>query len=486
MTTDVRSLTWLRKLGSGSQGEVWAAREHPLGRDVVVKVLRAELTDNDVALARFENEARALSQVRHNHVVGLLYTGRTHAGVPFMVLDPLKGETLRSRLRRGAIPWREASRLAHQVAQGIGALHSAGIIHRDLKPENVFLEQHGSGSCLCKVLDLGSVKSSHSPDLTREGALIGTLRYMAPEQVNQSKISPFVDIHAWGALLFEMITGRPAFTGDSEQLIVFHLLNTTAPRLQQLAPDVPESLDRLVAQALSKVPEDRPTLQAASSALSNLLAQADPMRLLPSDLQDGHPEATTEPDVGADEAVASNSRYMPHQASRLALLSALVAGGVMHWTLAGWVVPSLFTAEPHGGLDSRSAQASPEVMLGASLDVDVGPQLSPTTAEVSATAMPAATVSPVDVSPVDVGVSRPAPRSGSQTNTDELGKAHPVHNSNSSAVEATELQLPMQSAQSPAMPTGEGTSRIAAPQPPESTRGPKRLVVKNPYQTKAR
>src|SRR5262245_40855406 len=204
----------LAGIGAGGMGEVYRARDTRLGRIVAVKVLPLHLVDRPDSRERFEREARAASSLNHPHICTLFDIGRQD-GIDFIVMEHLEGETLASRLARGPLPLDQAIRYAIDIADALAAAHRADITHRDLKPSNVMLTKSGP-----KLLDFGLAKTqsvasfasqSEAPtqaaSLTGEGRIIGTLQYMAPEQVEGKNVDPRTDIFAFGVMLYEMVTG---------------------------------------------------------------------------------------------------------------------------------------------------------------------------------------------------------------------------------------------------------------------------------------
>jgi serine/threonine-protein kinase len=250
-------------IGHGGMGEVWVAKHLRLpGRRVVIKVLRYGAAD-PVALARFRREAEIGSRLGHPNIVQVLDFNTLPAGAPYLVLELLEGETLASRLCRGRLPLAEATAIVVQLGSALEAAHREGIVHRDLKPDNVFLCRSYVGGelrDLVKVLDFGISKMRGSQTvLTQDSALIGTPQYMAPEQAmgNNADIDPRTDIFAFGAIVFEMLAGRPPFTGDSLASVVHAVVYAPSPSLRDYVPDVPERVTRAVERALSKDREAR-------------------------------------------------------------------------------------------------------------------------------------------------------------------------------------------------------------------------------------
>ena len=203
-------------LGAGGMGEVYRAHDTRLDREVAIKVLPESLTSDTDRLRRFEQEARAAAALNHPNILAV-YQMATEGNVSYMVTELLDGETLRDRLRRGPIPLRKAVDYGVQIAHGLGAAHEKGIVHRDLKPENLFVTKDGR----VKILDFGLAKLIPTPaasadggtvtlEETEPGVVMGTVGYMSPEQVRGQTADPRSDIFAFGAVLYEMVAGRPA------------------------------------------------------------------------------------------------------------------------------------------------------------------------------------------------------------------------------------------------------------------------------------
>ena len=217
----------LAPLGAGGMGEVYRARDSRLGREVAVKILPPHLSADPQALARFEREACIVAALSHPNIVVLYDIGSDH-GVSYAVSELLEGETLRSRLRRGALPPQEAAEIGAAIAEGLAAVHSRGVVHRDLKPENIFLTSAGR----IKILDFGLAQArpidpAGAPDVTRTepGVLMGTIGYMSPEQVQGQETDHRTDIFSLGVVLYELFAGESPFKGVHETAITYEIVN---------------------------------------------------------------------------------------------------------------------------------------------------------------------------------------------------------------------------------------------------------------------
>jgi hypothetical protein len=254
----------LSQLGAGGMGEVYKAKDPRLGREVAIKVLPASFAQDADRLKRFEQEARAAGVLNHPNITAV-YDFGSHEGAPYIVTELLEGETLRSRLGPGAIPVRKAIDYAVQLAKGLAAAHEKGIVHRDLKPENVFLTRDGR----LKILDFGLAKlksereESGQTDLqtvsggTQPGVVLGTMGYMAPEQVRGKTADKRSDLFAFGTILYEMLSGQRAFRGDTAADTITAILSKEPPDLSQTNREIHPGLDRIVRHCLEKNPEER-------------------------------------------------------------------------------------------------------------------------------------------------------------------------------------------------------------------------------------
>ncbi|UQA59020.1 serine/threonine-protein kinase PknK [Polyangium aurulentum] len=241
--------------GSGGMGAVYRALDRTSGSPVALKLLR----EGDAhAAARFVQEARALSELAHPSIVHYVSHGKTSGGEPYLVMEWLAGETLAERLAREGLRLEEGIALVRTVAEALGAAHARGIVHRDIKPNNLYLV-NGSIERV-KVLDFGIARlPAVTTRLTQTGIVLGTPGYMAPEQARgeQGKIDPRADVFSLGCVLFECLTGRPAFQGQHVMALLAKLLFEEPPRVRDVRPDVPEAIDDLVWRMMAKDPAAR-------------------------------------------------------------------------------------------------------------------------------------------------------------------------------------------------------------------------------------
>ena len=310
-------------------GEVYRARDTRLGRSVAVKVVKASGARDPALRERFEREARAISALDHPHICPLYDVGQD-AGVEFLVMPCLEGETLASQLHHGALPLDQAVAIATQIADALDRAHRAGFVHRDLKPANIMLTK-GSGARHGEVhatlLDFGLAKLTASPmavnpslaetqlpaeeNLTGDATLVGTLQYMAPEQIEGKPVDARADLFALGAILHEMITGRPALRLRARPPLSRRFLRTTHPRFPWLSTNVSPALDATVQRCLAKSADDR--FQSASD-----------LRFALQTLGHEHPH-------GADVGPHRSRRNLPMR-GMLTVAGAITLAGI------GWMV----------------------------------------------------------------------------------------------------------------------------------------------------
>jgi Tol biopolymer transport system component len=259
-------------IGEGGMGVVYRARDTRLGRDVAIKVLTAVAFSDRERLLRFEQEARATGMLNHPNLLTVYDVGRDAEENPFLVTELLEGETLRSRLDRGALSPRKAVDAALQMSNGLAAAHEKGIVHRDLKPDNIFLTRDGR----LKILDFGIAKLTNARSdgptfemaATEPGMVLGTVGYMSPEQVRGESVDHRSDLFSLGTIFFEMLTGTRAFRRNSAIETLSAILKEEPPDLTELMPAVPAALDRLVRRCLEKDREHR--FQSAQDLAFNL------------------------------------------------------------------------------------------------------------------------------------------------------------------------------------------------------------------------
>ena len=258
----------LSPLGAGGMGEVWRSRDIRLNREVAIKVLPASFANDGDRLRRFEQEALATSALNHPNIMTIHDIGtapQEFGGGPYLVTELLEGATLREQLNEGALPVRKAIEYAQQIATGLAAAHERGIVHRDLKPENLFVTSDGR----VKILDFGLAKlkprqvggvETQAPTqekITAPGTVMGTVGYMAPEQVRGQEADHRTDIFSFGVILYEMLSGRRTFSGESAVEVMNAILKEEPPELSETNTKVSPQLEKIVRRCLEKQPERR-------------------------------------------------------------------------------------------------------------------------------------------------------------------------------------------------------------------------------------
>ena len=382
------------RLGAGGMGTVYKATDTRLGRTVAIKVLADHAANDPQRRLRFEQEARAVSALNHPNICVLYDVGREIptgglAGdgspltesepVQFLVMEHVEGETLSKRLREGGVSFDQALEIGAQVADALAKAHRHGIIHRDLKPGNIMLARAGAGVHV-KLLDFGLAKlrqtpdpdlvsthSKHEPD-TRPGAVLGTLPYMPPEQLEGRSTDARADIFALGCVLYEMLTGRRAFGGDSEASVISAIMAHEPAPLATLQPATPAALDHLIRRCLQKDPDQR--AESAHDLAEELRWLREAYRTTSDGA--GHPKRrATDPASGAGQMVPGDSTARPSRRGRRWPL----ALGVIAVAILSYGIPAyLRNWWPWSGEPFRNAQLQ-EVTAQSGLQAE--PAVSP-------------------------------------------------------------------------------------------------------------
>ncbi|HVE75868.1 MAG TPA: protein kinase [Actinomycetota bacterium] len=258
------------EVASGGMATVHKAVDEVLDRVVAAKLLHKRLVTDSIFLQRFKLEALAAARLTHPSIVSVFDTGE-HDGVPFMVMEFLPGGTLRDLMNEeGALEYAQAASIAADVCAALSHAHSSGIVHRDIKPGNILFSEGGH----TKVADFGIAKAAFGPDLTDTGALLGTVRYLAPEQVEGSEPDARSDIYSLGVVLYEMVTGRPPFVGDNDIATATARVDALPKPPRDLRPGVPRKLEAIIMKALAPDPQER--YQTAEELSEDLSAFAEP------------------------------------------------------------------------------------------------------------------------------------------------------------------------------------------------------------------
>jgi tRNA A-37 threonylcarbamoyl transferase component Bud32 len=310
------------QIGEGAMGTVFSAIHPLIGKTVAVKVLKSELCANQATIDRFVQEAQAVNKIGHPNIVDVFSLGELADGRAYMVMEWLRGEDLKTRLARGPLGVPEAGEILDGIARALEAAHAKDIVHRDLKPDNVFLHQVDDGPPMVKLLDFGIAKLvRHTPggEKTQTGNMLGTPRYISPEQARGVQVDHRSDIYSLGVMAFEMLAGRPPFQGETAMDLVMKHLSEPPPDLGQHVK-LPRPLEQCVMRMLEKDPARRPTLDEIRGILSDPSRRLTP---LPSRLRSGVSPVPSLP-----------SR--PPKALVIALgLAGAIGLGVLTWRLVG-------------------------------------------------------------------------------------------------------------------------------------------------------
>ena len=251
-------------IGKGAMAEVYRAVDLETSANVAVKVLRAALISDSAIMQRFQREGEVQARLRHRNVAALLATGVTEKNEPYLVVELLRGKTLRGVMKQeGRVPAKRAASYAWQTLQGLSAVHGAGILHRDLKPANIMLEPSPGPIERVVLIDFGFASFEGSAKLTAQGTVVGSLRYIAPERLRGEPTDQRSDVYAVGVMLYELLMGHPPFHSDDDfALIEMHLLQEPPA----LDGDLPPELDEVIGRALAKYQDDRYATAAEMAA----------------------------------------------------------------------------------------------------------------------------------------------------------------------------------------------------------------------------
>ncbi|MBV9165784.1 MAG: serine/threonine protein kinase [Solirubrobacterales bacterium] len=241
------------RIGHGGMSTVYRALDETLQRSVAIKLMNREVLSDSAQLERFRREARAVAQLNHPHIVGVIDAGEDE-GRPYIVFEYVEGETLKDRIRRGGrLPIPEAVAYAIEIARALGAAHARHIVHRDVKPQNVLIDEEGS----CKVTDFGIARTLDEEGLTADGRVLGTTDYVSPEQALGQQVTGQSDLYSLGVLMYEMLTGEVPFRGESQVSVAMKHVREALPDVQVKRPEVSAALAAVIDRATAKRLQDR-------------------------------------------------------------------------------------------------------------------------------------------------------------------------------------------------------------------------------------
>jgi serine/threonine-protein kinase len=361
-----------RVLGRGGMGAVFSATNTTIGKRVALKFLTREAARDRSATERFQREAEAAGVIESEHIVHVFDSGTSEEGLPFLVMELLSGEDLRTCLQReGMLPVARAVDIATQVLRGLVRAHEAGIIHRDLKPDNVFLCRRDDGTTLAKIVDFGISKLSHgraAKTLTRRGMVLGTAYYMAPEQAEAAEgVDHRADLYGVGTILFEMLAGRPPHVAPTHEAVLVAICTQDAPDVRSLRAETPAELARVLGRALARNRDDRiSSAREFLEALGGAPGSTSAARALPANgpTRAAHAPTTTE---------------RLRLGSRRTVVAAVVAA-LLGFTLTAVLVARSKTSArtPHGELPANapSARSAPRETTTPATSVVVVPLAS--------------------------------------------------------------------------------------------------------------
>jgi eukaryotic-like serine/threonine-protein kinase len=249
--------TIIKLIGRGAMADVFEARDSATQEKVAIKILRDVMSQDPDAVARFEREAQVQQRIRHPNVA-VMYGAGMHGSSPYLALELLGGRSLLNVLKHEKqVPLMRAVAYGWQALQGLAATHAAGVLHRDLKPANLMLRPNGDGTERVVLIDFGFASLEGAAGITRQGFVVGSLTYMAPERLRSEPVDARADLYGLAVVLYELLAGIPPFRNDDDTTLIGEILEDAPPPLTQLVPEVPEAVDRVIAKALAKYPSER-------------------------------------------------------------------------------------------------------------------------------------------------------------------------------------------------------------------------------------
>ncbi len=308
--TDVAGYLIDEEIGRGGMGHVYSATHRMIGKRAAIKVLKPDVSRSPIIVERFIQEARAVNQIHHPNIIDIFAFGALEDGRAYHIMDLLIGESLRKRLKRGALHPSEAASVVEETALALTAAHEKGFVHRDLKPDNIFLQSRENRWPEVKLLDFGLAKlmpeAGFSPFKTKTGVMLGTPEYMSPEQARGTGVDYRTDVYALGIVMFEIMAGRRPFIskGDAFATLMMHA-EEPPPSLHDYVPDLPEEMVQLVDTMLAKDPAARPSLAAVRTVIKRIRTTSLPGRTLALELSASRPPPLAPPPVDSLGITAS-------------------------------------------------------------------------------------------------------------------------------------------------------------------------------------
>jgi eukaryotic-like serine/threonine-protein kinase len=383
-------------VGSGGMADVYLAHDEVLDRDVAFKLLKAQYAQNEEFVERFRREARSAASLSHPHIVPIFDWGETGDGTYYIAMEYLSGGTLRDHLiSKGALPARTATAAVVEIAEALRAAHEQGIIHRDIKPRNILITDSGH----VKVTDFGIARAAEATTISDLGDILGSVKYMSPEQAMGERVGPASDLYSLGVLLYEMLTGRvPYEVATPAEVSEKHAVGELPPHPKEINPEVPESMDALVMKLLAREPQERyggaaeliEDLRRVRDGLSPVVLSGDDAATVALE----RPAAPTlpAPAPGGTEVRRRRKWSLIMAASTLlALLGAV--GGALGWNSlrdpGAASIPEILTSAPGDlSLGAKHKPSRPEEVGGPSVEGSTGQEARERLAEAGLEAVP--------------------------------------------------------------------------------------------------